>query len=68
MRNKWVESERRWSVRSVVKIGSSNVKVQWILAVFNTEWVGLIRGLAVKCLDITKNSDSEGSTLVCNLH
>ena len=28
--------------------------------------VGGIRGVAVKCLDITKNSDCEGSLLTCN--
>ncbi len=28
--------------------------------------VGGIRGVAVKCLDITKNSDCEGSLLDCN--
>ena len=27
---------------------------------------GGIRGVAVKCLDITKNSDCEGSLLSCN--
>ena len=40
---------------------TSTVKLQLILAVLSAVEVGGIRGVAVKCLDITKNSDCEGS-------
>ncbi len=62
----WVERERRRVVKSVVKVCGSTVKLQLILASLSTVEVGGIRGVAVKCLDITKNSDCEGSLLDCN--
>jgi len=34
-----------------------------ILLDLNTVWVGGIGSVAVKCLDITRNTDSEGSLL-----
>ncbi len=58
--------ERRWVVKSVVKVCGSTVKLQLILADLSTVEVGGIRGVAVKCLDITKNSDCEGSLLNCH--
>ncbi len=61
-----VERERRWVVKSGVKVCGSTVKLQVILASLSTVEVGGIRGVAVKCLDITKNSDCEGSSLNCN--
>ncbi len=53
-------------VKSVVKVGGSTVKWQLILAALSTVEVGGIRGVAVKCVDITKNSDCEGSLLNCH--
>ncbi len=53
-------------VKSVVKVCGSTVKLQLILAVLSTVEVGGIRGVAVKCLDITKNPDCEGSLLNCD--
>ena len=53
-------------VKSVVKVCGSTVKLQLKLEVLSTVEVGGIRGVAVKCLDITKNSDCEGSSLDCN--
>ncbi len=53
-------------VKSVGKVCGSTVKLQLILASLSTVEVGGIRGVAVKCLDITKNSDCEGSLLDCN--
>ena len=50
--------------KSVVKVCGSTVKLQLKLAVLSTVEVGGIRGVAVKCLDITKNSDCEGSSLL----
>ena len=57
---------RRRSIKSVVKYGSSTVEVQLILMGLSTDEVGGIDGVAVKCLDIVKNTDSEGSLLGCN--
>jgi hypothetical protein len=50
----------------VVKYGSSTVEVPLILWNLSTDEVGGIDGVAVKCLDIVKNTDSEGSLLDCN--
>ena len=52
--------------KSVVKVCGSTVKLQLILATLSATEAGGIRGVAVKCLDITKNSDCEGSSLDCN--
>ncbi len=53
-------------IKAVVKSGGSTVTLQLVLASLSTVEVGGIRGVAVKCLDITKNSDCEGSLLDCN--
>ena len=45
----------------MVKYGSSTVEVPLILRDLSTDEVGGIDGVAVKCLDIVKNTDSEGS-------
>jgi hypothetical protein len=50
----------------VVKYGSSTVEVPLILRGLSTDEVGGIDGVAVKCLDIVKNTDSEGSLLRSN--
>ncbi len=50
----------------MVKVFGSTVKLQLILGVLGAAGVVEIRGVAVKCLDITKNSDCEGSLLDCN--
>ena len=52
--------------KSVVKVCGSTVKLQLILVPLSAVEAGGIRGVAVKCLDITKNSDCEGSLLSCN--
>ncbi len=57
---------RRRSYKSVVKYGSLTVEVQLVLQDLSTDEVGGIDGVAVKCLDIVKNTDSEGSLLDCN--
>ncbi len=49
-----------------MKYGSLTVEVQLILQGLSTDEVGGIDGVAVKCLDIVKNTDSEGSLLDCN--
>ena len=50
----------------MVKYGSSTVEVPLILRGLSTDEVGGIDGVAVKCLDIVKNTYSEGSLLGCN--
>ncbi len=62
----WVYRERRRVVKSVVTVGGSSVKFQLMLASWSTVEVGGLRGVAVKCIDLTKNSDCEGSLLDCN--
>ncbi len=57
---------RRRSYKSVVKYCSLTVEVRLILQDLSTDEVGGIDGVAVKCLDIVKNTDSEGSLLGCN--
>ncbi len=52
--------------KAVVQVCGSTVKLQLKLSVVSTVEVVGIRGVAVKCLDITKNSDCEGSSLDCN--
>ena len=47
--------------KSVVKVCGSTVKLQLILDILSAVEAGGIRGVAVKCLDITWNPDSEGS-------
>ncbi len=49
-----------------MKYGSLTVEVQLILQDLSADEVGGIDGVAVKCLDIVKNTDSEGSLLDCN--
>ena len=57
---------RRRSSKSVVKYGSLTVEVQLILEDLSTDEVGGIDGVAVKCLDIVKNTNSEDSLLNFN--
>ena len=48
-------------IKRDVKCRGSTVEVRRELVVLSTFDVGGIRGVAVKCLDITKNPDCEGS-------
>ena len=57
---------RRRSIKSVVKYGSLTVEVQLILQDLSTDEVGGMDGVAVKCLEIVQNTDSEGSLLRSN--
>ena len=50
----------------MVKDGSSTVAVPLILNGLSTDEVGGIYGVAVKCIDTIKNTDSEGSLPGCN--
>ncbi len=57
---------RRRSSKSVVKYFSLTGEVQSILEDLSTDEVGGMDGVAVKCLDIVQNTDSEGSLLRSN--
>ncbi len=50
----------------MVKYGSSTVEVPLILGYLSTDEVGGMDGVAVKCLEIVQNTDSEGSLLRSN--
>ena len=54
---------RRWAIKSVVKVCRSTIKVPLKLVVLSMDEVGGMRGVAVKCIEITQNSDCEGSLL-----
>ena len=47
----------------MVKYSRLTVEVPLILQGLSTDEVGGIDGVAVKCIDIVKNTDSEGSLL-----
>ncbi len=49
-----------------MKARGSTVKLQLKLGVLSTAEVSGIRCVAVKCVDIRKNTDGEGSLLDCN--
>ena len=49
-----------------MKYGSLTVEVQLILGHLSTDEVCGMDGVAVKCLDIVQNTDSEGSILRSN--
>ncbi len=57
---------RRRSSKTVVKYFSLTGEVQLILEDLSTDEVGGMDGVAVKCLDIVQNTDSEGSLLRSN--
>ncbi len=54
---------RRWAIKSVVKACSSTVEPPLILIVLSMVEVSGIYGVAVKCIDTIRNTDSEGSLL-----
>ena len=57
---------RRRSFKLEVKCCSLTVERPLILEDLSTLEVGGIYDVAVKCIDIIKNTDSEGSLLECN--
>ena len=57
---------RRRFLKSVVKVCSLTVEVLLILGDLNMVKAGGIRGVAVKCIDTIKNTDSEDSLLGLN--
>ena len=57
---------RRRPFKSGVKSHGSTVELPLILEGLSTVEVGGIYGVAVKCIDTIKNTDSEGSLLDCN--
>jgi hypothetical protein len=57
---------RRRFLKSAVKYDSLTVEVPLILGNLSTDEVCGMDGVAVKCLDIVQNTDSEGSILRSN--
>ena len=57
---------RRWAGKSVVKSLGLTQKLPLILSVLNVVEVSGICHVAVKCLDITQNTNCEGSLLGYN--
>ena len=55
---------RRWYVKSVVKFSGLTGGMQWKLAYLRMEEGSGILGVAVKCVDLERNTDGEGSFLV----
>ncbi len=53
-------------VKSAVKVCGSTIKWPLKLDDLSVFEVGGMRGVAVKCIDITQNSDCEGSLLSHN--
>ena len=52
---------RRWLIKSAVKVCGLTIKLPLKLVSLSIFEVGGMRGVAVKCIDITQNSDCEGS-------
>ena len=57
---------RRRSDKSVVKAGSSTVELPLILSDLSMVEVVGMSSVAVKCIDITQNTDCEGRSLSHN--
>ncbi len=57
---------RRRLRKSAVKYASLTGEVLLILRSLSTDEVGGMDGVAVKCIDIVQNTDSEGSLLRSN--
>ncbi len=57
---------RRELIKSAGKVWGSTIKLTLKLVDLSIFEVGGMRGVAVKCIDITKNSDCEGSFLNYN--
>ena len=48
-------------VKSAVKVSGSTIELPLKLVGLSTYGAGGMRGVAVKCIDMTQNSDCEGS-------
>ncbi len=53
-------------MKSGVKGGGPNAGLQWILGDWSAGEVGGIPSVAVKCVDIRRNTSGEGGLLDCN--
>ncbi len=53
----------RLCFKSAVKVCGSTIKLPFKLEDLRVFEVGVMRGVAVKCIDITQNSDCEGSLI-----
>ncbi len=66
VRNYWVERERRREAKSAVKTTGLTCRLQLKLAFLSEVEVGGIPGVAVKCVDIRRNTGGEGGQLGFN--
>ena len=57
---------RRRPVKSAVKVYGSTMKLPLILVGLSVDGVHGIYGVAVKCIDTIRNTDSEGIVLIDN--
>ena len=57
---------RRREIKSVVKVLGSTQELPLILFGLSAFWVHGIYGVAVKCIDTIRNTDSEGIVLIDN--
>ncbi len=57
---------RRWLIKAVETVCGSTIELPLKLVDLSVYEVGGMRGVAVKCIDITQNSDCEGSLLNYN--
>ncbi len=63
MRIYWVERERRRLYKSGVKARGPTPGLLWKLCNLSTGGAGGIPGVAVKCVDIRRNTGGEGGLL-----
>ena len=57
---------RRREFKSAVKVEGSTLKLPLILDFLSVDGVHGIYGVAVKCIDTIRNTDSEGIVLIDN--
>ena len=60
------QSARRWFLKSDVKAHGSTVEGHWKLGDLSAEEESGIPCVAVKCVEIWRNTSGEGDFLVCN--
>ncbi len=66
MRIDWVERESRRQEKAGVKGGGRTPGLRWEVSGLSAGGVSGIPGVAVKCVDIRRNTSGEGGLLDCN--
>ncbi len=54
---------RRWLIKHAENVWGSTIRLPMRLVDLSRVEIGRMRGVAVKCIDITQNSEYEGSLL-----